>query len=481
VRCMPSLATVLLLSLAACGGSALDDTGAAATGTGGTGTDGTGTGGTDTTGGGTGTGGGGATEVTGEVSEAVCVGTDNALRFDCVASAEGALTWTVLEDGAPLRTFTTEGPDHSVSLYGLAARTDYTWEASGDAGSAAGALSTGALPSDLQDLTLSTAGTAAGFDHVVLPITCGSGWLLVADTGGRIVWYEEVTTSGGGGPSDGVSGFSVTDRGSFITAAQGRDLTEWSYGGGTLLEASVSNQHHDVHYSDGFIYALTEHTADGLTVDGFSVFDSAGTEVATWRLEEHVEVSGDGGGGGGGPGGGAQEWSHGNSIVVEGGRALMSLRWQNAVLELDANPDSPSFGEVAWVLVGDDADLTSDFRWTDGGGYVGQHHARWNLDGTLSLFDNGDREDDSRVLAIALDEGAMTASEAAQWSLGTHCDIQGAGFDLGGGNMLATCGDGGWAAAYDAAGAETWSLDMSCAGGDGRGSSAPRVRPLTGF
>ncbi len=484
----------LAVLLVACGGDKTEDSGAVPTSSASTTTPTGGGGGTTSTGtetgGATGTATGGATgtEVTGEVTGASCSGTANALRFDCVATAEGELSWTVYEGAEAVRTFASSGPEHAVTLYGLAASTDYTWEASGAAGSAGGDLTTGALPSGLADLELEVSGSVSSFEHVLFPIACEAGWIVVADSTGRVVWYEEVTTSIGGGPSDGVSGFSLTDRASVVTAARGIQLVEWPFAGGTPpLDIAIADQHHDVHYSDGYVYVLTDEVVDGLTVDGFTVFDSGGSQVGSWQLADHVEITG---GGRGGPGG-AAEWSHGNALVVEDGLGLMSLRWQNAVVAIAADPTAADFGEIQWILIGDDADLEGDFTWTDGGGYVGQHHATWTADGKLSLFDNGDRADDSRVLHLDLDPAAGTVSVASSFDLGTHCDIQGAGWDLADGGVLATCGDGGWAAAYDASGAEQWRLELSCSSGGGgggpggpgggRGSMVPRVRPLTDF
>jgi hypothetical protein len=451
-----------------------------------TGTTGTATGTTDTTG--TATGGATGTTATGSVTDATCASTTNALRFTCSAVADGELTWTVYDDGVAVREFMSTGPDHTVSLYGLVAETDYTWDAVGTAGSASGELSTGGLPSGLRGVDLSTTGSTSAFDHVLFPVACDAGWLVVADTRGQVTWYEEITDSVGGGPSDGVSGFAVTDNNTLLTAARGQTLTEWALSGDKVFETAIVDQHHDVHQSDGYAYTLTHDVFDGQTVDGFEVFDSDGRSVAQWWLADHVEITDGGGGGGGGPGGGgpggggpgggASEWSHGNSIEVANGEALISLRWQDAVVSVSADPTAPDFGEINWILVGDDGDLDSDLRWTDGGSYDGQHHAMWTADGQLSLFDNADRSEDSRVLHLDVDPVAGTVSIAETFSLGTHCDIQGSGYDLADGGVLATCGDGGWTAAYDASGAEQWRMDISCSSG-GRGSMVPRAMPFS--
>ncbi len=431
----------------------------------------------------------GATGTTGDLEDATCTPTDNALRFACSATADGTLVWTLSDGSDVLRTLTSEGPSHEVTLYGMAAESDYAWEATGDAGTSAGSIHTGPLPSELADFSTQVEGSTTEVGEVLFPYSCGAAFLMVVDTGGQVVWYQQASETGGGGPSGGISGFAATDRGSFVTAIEGSRVVEWGMDGSKILDVTGFDDrlHHDLDYADGLIYTLNEREVDGLMVDGFDVVDASGTILASWNIADHMEITGEGGGGGpggGGPGGGgAAQWSHGNSIHVEDGRALLSLRWQSAVVEVLADPSDPDFGDITWILTGEPSDVESDFRWTDGGGFVGQHHARWTADGLLSVFDNGDMSDDSRAVRIALDHDTMTAEEAWTWSLGTHCDIQGANYDLADGGAMVTCGDGGWGASVGPdGGAADWQLSLSCAadaGGGGRGGAmAPRLLPL---
>jgi len=331
----------------------------------------------------------------------------------------------------------------------------------------------------MDDVSLRTSGSTSQIDYYLFPYTCGSAWLIVGNTDGDVVWYEEGTSSGGGGPSDGVSGFATTSEDTFVAALAGSRVAEWSMGGDRLLDATDFDEplHHDIHAWDGKVYALTQFEASGQIVDGFYVVDDAGQTIAEWNIADHVTITG-GGGGGGGPGG-ASEWSHGNSIYVDDGKALLSLRWQNAVVEVEADPDSPSFGDINWILTGDDSDLDSDFSWTGGGSFNGQHHAHWTASGELSVFDNRERSDDSRALRMELDMSSMTVSETHAWSLGEHCDVQGANYDTVFGGFMVTCGDGGWGAVINPATDEAeWQVEVSCSsggGGGGPGGGGPAI------
>lgn len=452
----------------------------------------TGTAGTTGT---TGTNGTSGTTVpgTGDLG-ASCSPTSNALRFDCTATGDGALSWSILDGSVTLRTLESEGPDHEVTLYGMAPNRSYTWEVAGAAGTASGSVGTGSLPSGIDDVSIRTSGATSQIETYLFPYTCGSAWLVVANTQGDVVWYEEGTSSGGGGPSDGVSGFATSDDHTFVAALAGSRVAEWSMGGDRLLDATDFDEplHHDVHVWDDKVYALTEFEASGQIVDGFYVVDDAGRTIAEWNIADHVTITGGGGGGGGpgGPGGpgGLSEWSHGNSIHVQDGKALLSLRWQNAVVEVEADPDSPNFGDINWVLTGDDSDMDSDFTWTDGGGFYGQHHARWSASGELMVFDNRDMGQDSRALRMEVDMGSMTVRESHAWSLGEHCDIQGANYDTVFGGFMVTCGDGSWGAVVNpATDTAEWEVEISCSsgggggggpGGPGGGAVLPRLMPL---
>jgi hypothetical protein len=410
-----------------------------------------------------------------------CSATSNALRFDCTATAEGSLTWGLIEDDATVRSLVSEGPDHAVTLYGMAPNSNNNWGVTGDAGTTFVSVDTGSLPSDM-GISLTTTGSTEAVRDMLYPC---NGYLVVSNTDGDIVWYEQVSSGGGGGPSAGIAGFEYTDNGTFLTIVSGQEVIEWGMDGSQMMTANDFPEilHHDVDYADGYIYALTEFDAGGIMVDGFYVVDAEGNTVKSWDVSDHVTINPSGGGFGG------AEWGHSNSIHVQDGRALISLRWQNAVMEVNADPNDANFGEIGWVLTGAGSDLMNNFDWTDGGGFQGQHHARWTPEGELSIFDNNSGTT-SRGLRMAVDTTAMTVEETMEWSMGQVCDIQGANYELPGGGAILTCGDGAWAQVMSASGEQEWRVDAQCGsgggggggggpgGGGGRGGMVPRMMPL---
>lgn len=96
------------------------------------------------------------------------------------------------------------------------------------------------------------------------------------------------------------------------------------------------------------------------------------------------------------------DYVHANSIDVGAdGSLLVSARNTSAVYSLDR-----SSGEIAWRLGG----KRSDFSIGDGAGFGWQHDARWQPDGTVSMFDDEAAPGQSRAIVLRLDQSAMTAS-----------------------------------------------------------------------
>jgi hypothetical protein len=424
------------------------------------------------------------TEVTGDDPPvASCTSTANALRFACEATVGTASTavWEISEDGAVVRTFTTpEDVAHAVTLWGLAPETAFEWTVTTDGGSATGQLTTGALPAGLADLDVAVSGTASAVDAVALPQVCGSTtYGLVIDTRGRVVWYQEL--EGGGGPGGGLTSYAWTDADTFVYVTGGTTAIELSASGDELWRATGFDRplHHDVHRGGDLVYILNAALHGNEVVDGFYVLRD-GVQVAEWDLADHVAVTG--GDGVSDPFWqndfpGSDDWSHANSIWSDGTTVYVSLRWQDAILKLDGDPDSASFGELEWILTGTSStDLPTDFTWTDGGSFDGQHHVQPTATG-ITVFDNRAMNLDSRALMITLDEGAMTAAEGEVWSVGEHCDIQGGAFATDGGGMLATCATASRAAEFAAGSArEIWSLEPSC--GAAAGPGAPTIAKM---
>lgn len=409
---------------------------------------------------------------TGSVTDAACATQANALRFDCTVTLAdaGALSWTVRDGDEAVRTFTTdEDTDHAAALWGLAPERTYSWEAVADEGTASGTVTTGALPDALASADLQVSGDAPAVDALLIPASCDgfTGLAMVAPSG-ELVWYEELESTGAGGPLSGVTGFDWSAGGTAVVSVDGSRLLELDPSGAVLRETSgfARPLHHDVSVVGDRLLALNAAEHDGAVVDGFYVVGPDGSIEAEWDLADHADVAA----------GttsdafwrdtfpGASDWSHGNSIsAYDDGTALLSFRWLDAVVEVVADPDAPDFGAIDWVLTGTDGgSLQGDFTWIDGGGFVGQHHASWTPDGRLSLFDNGTTS--SRALVLDVDLDAGTAAESEAHGLGQSCQIQGATYALDDGSVIATCADAGEVVAFAPGGGETWSMRWSCGG-----------------
>ncbi|MDX9766972.1 MAG: aryl-sulfate sulfotransferase, partial [Ectothiorhodospiraceae bacterium] len=187
--------------------------------------------------------------------------------------------------------------------------------------------------------------------------------------------------------------------------------------------SAVTGFHHDVVLlSDGHLVALGQErvTIDGVTLwnDTIHELDAAGNEVWRWSAAEHLDT-------GRFPGAlsttetrGGLDWSHANALfAVDGEDALLfSSRSQGWVVKIDR-----SSGDVLWIL-GDGAGTSPGFDapffgLNAGSWFTAQHAPMIDSDGHLLLYDNrnesGGASANSRVVAYALDETAMAASQ--QW------------------------------------------------------------------
>ncbi|MGP0102892.1 MAG: arylsulfotransferase family protein [Solirubrobacteraceae bacterium] len=141
------------------------------------------------------------------------------------------------------------------------------------------------------------------------------------------------------------------------------------------------------------------------------------------------------------------DYFHINSVDLDGdGNLLVSGRSTHTVYKLDRS------GAILWRLGG----RHSDFDMGSGSGFAWQHDARRQLDGTLTLFDNGATpavEKLSRGLILDVDEQAMTAALLDQY---THAGIlagsQGSVQLLDNGNVFVGWGEVPRVSEFDQAG-----------------------------
>lgn len=101
------------------------------------------------------------------------------------------------------------------------------------------------------------------------------------------------------------------------------------------------------------------------------------------------------------------DYSHANAIDEDSdGNILISHRHLNSIHKIDRES-----GEVLWRLGGE----LSDFTFTNDNGFSGQHDCRWQPNGELSLFDNGNMSGITRGVSYMLDTVNWTATKTNEF------------------------------------------------------------------
>jgi hypothetical protein len=227
----------------------------------------------------------------------------------------------------------------------------------------------------------------------------GVGIYVIADTSYRPL----ARVDAGNGRSGDLHEFLLTDR-------------------GTALLTSYRITRADLRAVDG--------SASGTIQDAmFQEIDIAsGRVLLEWHSLDHIPISES-------YWGLTADWDyvHLNSIAVDHDQNLLvSSRNTHTIYKLDR-----ATGAIVWRLGGKRSDFSfagdSDFAW--------QHDARRQPDGTITMFDNGDRL--SRAIALDVDEvhRRATLRRAYRHPSNLHADSQGNVQALPGGNILV-----GWGA-----------------------------------
>ncbi|MEZ4240441.1 MAG: aryl-sulfate sulfotransferase [Myxococcota bacterium] len=407
------------------------------------------------------------TTVAMDAVDAVCTLTANALRVQCDVTlvAEGMAELVFSAVDAPTRTYRrTGGVTQSIVAWGLLPDTDYDWAVGG----LSGTVTTGSLPAELANATLTTTGTSWGFDAVLSPLFCPSeDYFTMIDGDGRIVWYEPNHVYRGG-----MNGYDWSQSARAVMAVDESQYTEWDVSGDVTLDLVRGRDfedtlHHDVTRWGAYRYLLFDHTVNGRPVDGVYVFDGT-TRIGTFHLEDWFTVSSVGNG----------DWSHANGLnATADGELVMSVLNFDTVLGIDGDPASPTFLDLQWNAAGSDPSglPNADYLPVSGAleGFDGQHNAT-RVDDQLYVFDNRSQPD-SRAARYVLDDTAGTLTLDAAWSMGHTCDHHGGALPLDGGGVLATCAPDreGWAF-HEGSTTPDWTLTVAC-GAEGTLSMARMI------
>jgi hypothetical protein len=145
----------------------------------------------------------------------------------------------------------------------------------------------------------------------------------------------------------------------------------------------------------------------------------------------------------------AYDYFHINSVDVDSDQNLLiSARRTSTVYKIDRKS-----GEVVWRLGG----KKSDFRMEDEAVFAYQHDARRQPDGTITLFDNYGKQDEtgrSRGIVLKVDEEAMKATLVREYLGGGDpiADTQGNVQTLPGGNVFVGWGSEPFLSEFDGEG-----------------------------
>jgi hypothetical protein len=468
---------------------------------------------------------------------------DNTLRFDCSVTTDGAAdVWVgfcehtgaacVYDRETPHVTLTAAGTA-TVTMYGMAESQAYDWRGVAKQGAVMAfggrhSKTTGALPAEMADITLTTWGAASGVKNVMFNYSCEQGadpdhdWILIADTSGRVVWYQDPEDAMGSMTT--LSALNISRPDKHILAVAGHSyILEYSLAGSLVKlycrdddtvagdqceDTSISPDayftdyvHHDVMKTGSILWALTAENqtvsdtdnCDGasatfpIIVDGVYGFNtSTDTLAEEWDLSEVYspsyadatctscsasywsgELTG-------------CDWSHANSLWVDAAKQwTISLRDWSRIISIDGDPVSGTYRDLDWELEG--SGVGGDFTLSSTPGYTatfsGQHAVMWTGSDTTLLYDNHTSTvgDDSRAIEIdwssgdadIVNEYLMESSAGSNLS----CQTGGTALDLlPSGHKFAFCTSNHTANdplfnEFDASNSLVWGMKAECPAG----------------
>ncbi len=435
----------------------------------------------------------------------------NMLRYDCTVTTDAsAEVWIDLCEGSSC-TFDREsesspsGTAHAVTVWNLKPNTQYEWQAYADDGSSPDTDGTysfttqdlddpdgdGRNEGDLSTMVLTQSSTGSyDVENVLFNFACKHSfrsddfdYLVIANSNGDIVWYQDVRLATGYSPSV-VTGFTVGRRGNHIHAILDNEyIVEYDLSGELIrlmcrcdVAGECSNGevpdvcfddfvHRDLMVKGQTTWALTAEEVsysdvddcDGDTgtstidfiMDGVNVWNSSGDLIAEWDMSEIYTPSGCGDGGYWSATGQmyGEDWTHTNSIWVDTlDDWTLSVHHLDRVLHVVGDPRDARFGTLIWELSGVHTDRSDDWALSSTSydqDFSKQHHVWWMRDGSMMLYDNHNLgATETRALKIEFDDDPMTAEIVEEYDLSANCIGQGSAFEIPPrGHVLAFCSD----------------------------------------
>lgn len=299
---------------------------------------------------------------------------------------------------------------HEVLVYGLRAEWTYTLEAISEtvdgeqARSTPESFTSGPLPGHVTRAEV----------RVHDPDLARDGWTLfdnflydedapdtavIVDMEGYPVWVHVVDGDAGAGATD----VRLTQAGTVLlgpTVPSGGRPREVDLAGEILWEGLVQPgfsdddfmHHHMEVLEDDSLLTLVKKFVDGTRGDRIVNYDRDGTELWSWDLFEHLEPVW------------VDEWTHCNSLAVDGDDLYLSTRAGSEVIKL-----CRSTGEIEYRL-SEAGGFTLDGDWFDM-----QHDPDLLGEDHLLIYDNGNIRETSRVIEVEIDPSAGTAEIVWEW------------------------------------------------------------------
>ena len=279
------------------------------------------------------------------------------------------------------------------------------------------------LPSDFPHYSATVTGTPQATGYFV---TIG-GYNVMFDTSGVPVWWFKKLSVDAKFLSPTTVGWADTKHQDFQIRSLDGTLLHTVGGGSVPLDPHDLQLLPNGNYlaiTDAFLNCPTDPTqcvdlsSWGLSSQAVIYNDSivelspSNNVIWSWSLADHVDVAT-----------ANVNWRdyfpdvfHMNSIEYDGnGGIIFSARHLDAIYRIDM-----STGDITWKLGGSTTPqsltVTGD-QYVDAGGqlFSGQHDARLEPDGTLTVHDNGSRANRApRALQFSIDTSTMTAAELAQ-------------------------------------------------------------------
>lgn len=130
------------------------------------------------------------------------------------------------------------------------------------------------------------------------------------------------------------------------------------------------------------------------------------------------------------------DYTHFNSMTIDesDGNLVCSFRNLDEILKIDRET-----GEIIWTLGG----VEDDFSLTDEQKFSRQHNARITGYGYITLYDNGIKNENTRVVKLKLDEENMSVIDYKSYSLDDYYKYMGSVQELDSENEVFLIGTGG--------------------------------------